>query len=42
MENSIEIKNLSKSFKDVKAVDNLSFQVKKGEFFAFFGRKRRG
>ncbi len=37
MEKSIEIKNLSKSFKDVKAVDNLSFQVKKGEFFAFLG-----
>ncbi|MGN1099864.1 MAG: ABC transporter ATP-binding protein [Christensenellales bacterium] len=37
MENSIEIKNLSKSFKTVKAVDDLSFQVKKGEFFAFLG-----
>lgn len=37
MEKSIEIKNLSKSFKDVKAVDDLSFQVKKGEFFAFLG-----
>lgn len=37
MEKSIEIKNLSKSFKDVKAVDNLSFHVKKGEFFAFLG-----
>ena len=37
MENSIEIKNLSKSFKDVKAVDDLSFNVRKGEFFAFLG-----
>lgn len=37
MENSIEINNLSKSFKDVKAVDDLSFKVKKGEFFAFLG-----
>lgn len=37
MGNSIEIKHLSKSFKDVKAVDDLSFQVKQGEFFAFLG-----
>lgn len=37
MENSIEISNLSKSFKELKAVDNLSFKVKKGEFFAFLG-----
>lgn len=37
MENVIEIKNLNKSFKDVKAVRNLSFKVKKGEFFAFLG-----
>lgn len=37
MENSIEINNLSKSFKDVKAVNDLSFKVKKGEFFAFLG-----
>lgn len=33
----IEIKNLRKSFKDVKAVDDLSFNVKKGELFAFLG-----
>lgn len=38
MENNIiEIKNLSKSFKDVKAVSDLSFSVKKGELFAFLG-----
>ena len=37
MENIIEIKNLSKSFKEIKAVDNLSFCVKKGELFAFLG-----
>lgn len=37
MENVIEIKNLNKSFKDVKAVRNLSFKVKEGEFFAFLG-----
>ena len=33
----IEIKNLRKSFKDVKAVDDLSFHVEKGELFAFLG-----
>lgn len=38
MENSIiEINGLSKSFGDVKAVQNLSFKVKKGELFAFLG-----
>lgn len=35
--NIIEIENLSKSFKDVKAVSDLSFSVKKGELFAFLG-----
>ncbi|MCH5159413.1 MAG: ABC transporter ATP-binding protein [Clostridiales bacterium] len=33
----IEIKNLRKSFKDVKAVDDVSFRVEKGELFAFLG-----
>ena len=33
----IEIKNLKKYFKDVKAVDDLSFKVKEGELFAFLG-----
>lgn len=33
----IEIDNLKKSFKDVKAVDNVSFKVKEGELFAFLG-----
>lgn len=37
MKNIIEIKNLNKSFRDIKAVDNLSFSVKKGELFAFLG-----
>jgi len=37
MENVIEIQNLHKSFKDVKAVQDLSFRVKKGELFAFLG-----
>ena len=37
MENIIEIEGLYKSFKEVKAVQNLSFRVKKGELFAFLG-----
>lgn len=37
MENIIEIKNLNKSFGNVKAVRDLSFCVKRGELFAFLG-----
>lgn len=37
MENIIKIDNLKKSFKDVKAVDDLSLRVKCGELFAFLG-----
>ncbi len=37
MENIIEIRNLHKSYGDVKAVVDLSFRVKKGELFAFLG-----
>lgn len=37
MENVISIQNLSKSFGNVKAVDDLSFRVKRGELFAFLG-----
>ena len=33
----IEIDNLKKSFKDVNAVDGVSFKVKEGELFAFLG-----
>jgi multidrug/hemolysin transport system ATP-binding protein len=36
-ENVIEISNLSKSFGEVKAVQNISFNVKRGELFAFLG-----
>ena len=37
MGNSIEIKNLCKSFGELKAVQDLSFLVKEGELFAFLG-----
>lgn len=33
----IKISHLNKSFGEVKAVNNLSFRVKKGELFAFLG-----
>lgn len=35
--NIIEIKHLSKHYDDLKAVDDLSFHVEKGEFFSFLG-----
>lgn len=35
--NVIEIRNLCKSFGEVKAVQDLSFRVKQGELFAFLG-----
>lgn len=37
MENIIEVSNLVKHFKDVKAVDHISFQVKKGQLYGFLG-----
>lgn len=33
----IKIENLNKSYRDVKAVQDLSFEVKRGELFAFLG-----
>ena len=33
----IKISHLNKSFSEVKAVNDLSFRVKKGELFAFLG-----
>lgn len=40
--NIIEVKNLTKKFKDFLAVDNVSFEVKKGEIFAFLGPNGAG
>ena len=40
--NIIEIQCLNKSYGDIKAVDNISFSVKKGELFAFLGLNGAG
>lgn len=37
MEEILKITNLSKSFGTIKAVNNISFRVKKGEMFAYLG-----
>jgi len=39
---SIETKSLSKSFGDLKAVDNISFKVEDGEIFGFLGPNGAG
>ncbi|WP_311491787.1 ATP-binding cassette domain-containing protein [uncultured Anaerococcus sp.] len=38
----IEIKNLSKNFGDLKALDNVNFEVKKGELFGVIGQNGAG
>jgi len=40
--NIIEVKNLIKKFDDITAVDNISFNVKAGEIFAFLGPNGAG
>ena len=42
MGNIVEIKNLKKYYKEVKAVDDISFSVKKGSLFAFLGLNGAG
>jgi ABC-2 type transport system ATP-binding protein len=41
-ENIIEVKNLVKKFRDFIAVNNISFEVRKGEIFAFLGPNGAG
>ncbi len=42
MENIIEIKNLVKQYKEIKAIDNLSFEVHKGEILGLLGPNGSG
>ncbi|MFC1521434.1 ABC transporter ATP-binding protein [Elusimicrobiota bacterium] len=42
MTNGIEIKNLTKSFGHVKALEHLDLEIKKGEIFAFLGPNGAG
>jgi ABC-2 type transport system ATP-binding protein len=42
MPNIIEVKNLKKQFGDFKAVDDISFEIKTGEIFAFLGPNGAG
>lgn len=42
MENIIEIKNLTKKYGSLTAVDGISFDVKRGEVFAFLGPNGAG
>lgn len=42
MKNIIEIKNLKKSFGEIRAVDDLTFSVREGELFAFLGENGAG
>ena len=42
MANAITIKDLTKTFGDITAVDNLSLEVPKGSAFAFLGPNGAG
>ncbi len=39
METAIKVEHLKKYYKEVKAVDDINFQVTKGELFGFLGVK---
>jgi len=41
-ENLIEFRNISKNYKDLKAVDGISFGIRKGEIFGFIGPNGAG
>jgi ABC-2 type transport system ATP-binding protein len=41
-ENALQIKNLIKEYSGIRAVDDISFNVKKGDFFGFLGKNGAG
>ena len=42
MKNCIEVKNLTKEYKSLKAIDDLSFEVKEGEIVGLLGPNGSG
>ena len=42
MDNAITVRNLKKYFKEIKAVDDISFSVERGELFGFLGENGAG
>ena len=42
MENAVTVKELRKSYGDIKAVDGISFEIPQGSFFAFLGPNGAG
>lgn len=41
MNNVIEVKNLTKEYKELKAIDDLSFEVREGEILGLLRTKRK-
>lgn len=41
MNNIIEVKNLVKQYKELKAIDDLSFEVREGEILGLLGPNRK-
>jgi len=42
MSTIVTVKNLTKNFKDIKAVNNLSFSVEQGQIYGFLGQNGAG
>ena len=42
MQNVIEVKNLTKNYKNLRAIDDLSFEVKEGEILGLLGPNGSG